>query len=111
MAFHDGVPAEPSVVLGDDERLGAPVAGHALPAHVVVARVARQSVRVVVVVRVAARGARRARERDRSPAKRNGPFCNPVFCGTADRSLMRLFTTKSFFSISLTCFAARPSDS
>ena len=79
MPFHDGVPAEPAVVFGDDERLGAPVAGHALPAHVVVARVARQPVRVVVVVGVAARGAGRARERDRTPEKRDARvLCHSV---------------------------------
>ena len=71
LSFNDCAPAEAAVIAAcDAERLRAPAVGHALPAHVVVARVARQPVRVVVGVRVAARRARLAREHDRAPANR-----------------------------------------
>ena len=71
MSLDDGAPAEaePAVVLGDDERLWAPAVGHAAAAHVVVARVARQPVRVVVRVRVPPRRTRLARERDGAPGR------------------------------------------
>ena len=73
MSLDDGAPAEPepAVVLGDDERLWAPAVGHAAAAHVVVARVARQTVRVVVGVRVPPRRTRLARERDGTPGRRD----------------------------------------
>ena len=70
MPIYDCAPAEAEarpVVRRDGERLRAPPVDHATSAHVVVARVARQPVRVVVGVRVAARGARLAREHDRPP--------------------------------------------
>jgi len=74
LSFNDCAPAEAAVIAAcDAERLRAPSVGHALPAHVVVARVARQPVRVVVGVRVAARRARLAREHDRAPVPRPDP--------------------------------------
>ena len=73
VSLDDGAPAEPepAVVLGDDERLGPPPVGHAAAAHVVVARVARQPVRVVVRVRVPPRRTRLARERYGAPGSGN----------------------------------------
>ena len=89
VSLDDGAPpeAEPAVVLGDDERLGAPPVGHAAAAHVVVARVARQPVRVVVRVRVPPRRTRLARERDGTPGSGNrfNLTCLVTLCNDVER--------------------------